>query len=170
MIESFTHLPIMSPVHDMKKRLEDTTSRMTGFFIQNNGREHNSNQEKEHNHSDSLKPLHHPRSNSGSSLPFDLQKLVDLAEENRLIYEDPWTSRSHCGSGSFVNKKEHEHEHEQPSERRRDSSSDSQRLRSASASSHPGSSCLPPDLQRLVDLAEQNRVIYEDTWTTPSLR
>ncbi|KIY00912.1 uncharacterized protein Z520_03578 [Fonsecaea multimorphosa CBS 102226] len=87
------------------------------------------------------------RSSSVSSLPEPLQDLIDKAEKERELYEDPWNRIPGPQDSKQVN---------QPKK----SSKEQGNKRSILKKPH-----LPASLQRLVDKAEVEREVYEDPWS-----
>ncbi|KIW85279.1 hypothetical protein Z517_00669 [Fonsecaea pedrosoi CBS 271.37] len=90
----------------------------------------------------------HQRSSSSSSLPAPLQSLVDKAEKERDLYEDPWGPIPGPEPSKQVN---------QPKK------SNQEQANRRSLLKKPR---LPASLQRLVDKAELDRELYEDSWSS----
>jgi len=92
-----------------------------------------------------------------------LQTLVDKAEKERLVYEDPWSripnafkviirpSSSRLGRKQGVQKREVQHDTPVPET-------------TAAAAGRKTHLLLPTSLQRLVDKQETERNLYEDSW------
>ena len=89
-------------------------------------------------------------------LPQDLQKLVNKEEQDRMIYEDPWERT--CGPllrevfyrlSDVSCRRPLDKFDEQPPHHGTNLSSE----------------CLPPELQKMVDKEEADRLLYEDSWT-----
>ncbi|KIW95687.1 uncharacterized protein Z519_04272 [Cladophialophora bantiana CBS 173.52] len=93
----------------------------------------------------------HRRSSSSSSLPAPLQNLVDKAEKERDLYEDPWSRAPGPQTSEQV-------QPQQPKQ----SSKVEQDNNKKSFLRKPR---LPGSLQRLVDRAEVDREVYEDPWS-----
>ncbi|KIW32450.1 uncharacterized protein PV07_03996 [Cladophialophora immunda] len=87
------------------------------------------------------------RSMSDSSLPAPLQDLVDKAEKERDLYEDPWSRIPGPQASKQVNQPE------KPSKEQGSKRSILKKPR------------LPASLQRLIDKAEVDREVYEDSWS-----
>ncbi|OAP60328.1 hypothetical protein AYL99_05330 [Fonsecaea erecta] len=88
------------------------------------------------------------RSESISSLPAPLQDLVDEAEKERELYEDTWSRIPGPQASTQAN---------QPKKPSKEQGAKRSFLKKPR---------LPTSLQRLVDKAEVEREVYEDSWSS----